>query len=101
MYGTAYWHYVECTLVRVHLYRALRTFVRSRLRLTCAEGSWQFYSCRGDPDVAVEGARRGSRIWLVLGGDLRRLAGLYESLARGENLCCTRVCDYDVLEIVT
>ena len=67
LYGTAYWYYVECALVRVHLYRALRTFVRSRLRLTCAEGSWQFYSCRGDPDVAVEGARRGSRIWLVSG----------------------------------
>ena len=27
-------------------------------------------------DVAVEGARRGSRIRLVLGGDLHRLAGL-------------------------
>ena len=28
-------------------------------------------------DVAVEEARRGSRIRLVLGGDLHRLAGLY------------------------
>ena len=41
------------------------------------EGRWQFYSCHGDPDVAVEGARRGSRIWLVLSGDLHRLAGVY------------------------
>ena len=30
-----------------------------------------------DSDVAVEEARRGSRIRLVLGGDLHRLAGLY------------------------
>ena len=25
MYGTAYWHYVKCTLVQVHLYRYFRT----------------------------------------------------------------------------
>ena len=59
-------------------------------------GQWQLYSCQSIPDVAVEGARRGSRIWLRLGGDLHRLAGLYGSLARGENLCCTCVCDCDV-----
>ena len=34
-------------------------------------------STAADSDVAVEEARRGSRIRLVLGGDLHRLAGLY------------------------
>ena len=48
------------------------------------------HSCQNVPDVAVEGAQRGSRIWLRLGGVLHRLARLYGSLARGENLCCTR-----------
>ena len=63
------------TLVRVHLYRAVRTKVRSRLQLTCAKGNGN--STAVDFDVAVEGARRGSRIRLVLGGDLHRLAGVY------------------------
>ena len=63
------------TLVRVHLYRAVRTKVRSRLQLTCAKGNGN--STAVDSDVAVEGARRGSRIRLVLGGDLHRLAGVY------------------------
>ena len=63
------------TLVRVHLYRAVRTKVRSRLQLTCAKGGGN--STAVDSDVAVEEARRGSRIRLVLGGDLHRLAGLY------------------------
>ena len=63
------------TLVRVHLYRAVRTKVRSRLQLTCAKGDGN--STAVDSDVAVEGARRGSRIRLVLDGDLHRLAGSY------------------------
>ena len=63
------------TLVRAHLYRAVRTKVRSRLQLTCTKGNGN--STAVDFNVAVEGARRGSRIRLVLGGDLHRLAGSY------------------------
>ena len=96
MYGTAYWYYVlwygyNCTLVpRAPIFRTEQAPDDVR------GGLWQFYSCHVDPDVAVEGARRGSRIWLVLGGDLHRVAGLYGSLAQSENLCCTHVCECDV-----
>ena len=64
MYGTAVRHTVLrmglCglilrirTLVRVHLYRAVRTKVRSRIQLTRARGDGN--SSAVDPDVAVEG----------------------------------------------
>ena len=46
-------------------------------------GQWQLYSCQTIPDVAVEGARRGSRIWLRLGGDLHRLSWRYEMSRAG------------------
>ena len=47
------------------------------------EGQWQFDSTAADSDVAVEEARRGSWIRLGLGGDLHRLAGLYEFAGAG------------------
>ena len=40
----------------------------------------------GVPELAVEEARRGSRIWLGLGGDLHRHSWVYESSGAGIDL---------------
>ena len=39
-----------------------------------------YHSKSSHPDAAVEGARRGSRIWLRLGEDLHRRSWRYELL---------------------
>ena len=66
------------TLVRVHLYRAVRTACTEQASVERARRAVAIGNSRAvDSDVAVEEARRGSRIRLVLGGDLHRLAGLY------------------------
>ena len=52
---------------------AIKPMINPREACTQGDGN----STAVDSDVAVEGAWRGSRIRLELGGDLHRLAGVY------------------------
>ena len=45
-----------------------------------------------DPDVGVEEARRGSRIWLGVGDGLHRRSWSYEPIGAGRETCAAREC---------
>ena len=71
--GTTYTYSGTGTLVPRGPYACTEQASVERARRAVAIGN----STAADSAVAVEEARRGSRIRLVLGGDLHRLAGLY------------------------
>jgi len=80
--GTTYTYSGTGTLVPRGPYACTEQASVERARRAVAIGN----SRAVDSDVAVEEARRGSRIRLVLGGDLHRLAGLYGFAGAGREL---------------